>query len=524
MAARRPRHGSRIVGSRIVASIALLVALAAAGCGSSGSTTAASAGPDPASVAPADAVLYGQAVVRPSGAMKDGVLAAARKVLDVQDPGAQLRRLLDASGRTGGTSFAHDIEPWLGERVGGFLLLPSGGSAKPDWGVALAIADRRSFDDALARIRRNGDQREAGSYRGVTYDKDRADGAYSAPVGDFYVGGSLGGVRAAIDAAKGSSLGGSSRFKDAVGGVPHDALAFLYADPKAIAAAAGNVRDAPAAARQALARYADADPVTASITASADRVALEASADQKLTAALDGGGSNATVSVGQLPGDAWLALATPPLGPLLRQVLDATGLHAAASERVHSGVGLDLDRDLLGPLGGLGMFVRGSSPLDVGGGALLQMTDAAAAQRLLTRIEAIVAAGTHAPTRSVDLAGARGFELQIPQSPQPIVVLAKGDRVAAGYAASSAQDLLDPQQRFDGSSGGRAAIATLGDGYTPSFVLLVPQLATLLGALDQLQVVNLSSVLPYLNAYRSLAVGTKHDGNRTTVRVVAALR
>lgn len=518
MSARRLPHGSRVL-----VLIALLATLVAAGCGGGDTPTASSGGPDPATVSPADAALYGQATVRPNGDMKAGVLAAARKVLHVQDPSAALSRLLDDSGETGGTSFARDIGPWLGERVGGFLLLPSGGASDPDWGVALAIADRDAFDDALARIRANGDQHEAGTYHGVTYDRDSSDDTYSAPVGDFYVGGSLAGVRAAIDASKGSSLADASRFQDAVGDVPGDALAFLYADPKAIAAAAGNVQDAPASAQKALARYADADPVTASVTANADQLAVEVSADQQLTSALESG-SDAEVSVGQLPGDAWLALATPPLGPLVRQALDAAGVHDEAAAQVQQGVGLDLDRDLLGPLGGLGVFVRGANPLDIGGGALLQMTDAASAQRLLTRIQAIVAAGTGTPTRSLELSGARGFELSIPQSPQPIVVLAKGDRIAAGYAASSAQDLLDPQQRFDDSSGGKAAIATLGDGYTASFVLLVPQLAGLLSALDELQVADLSSVLPYVRAYRSLAIGTKRDGDRTTVRVVAALR
>jgi hypothetical protein len=517
MHARRLPHGSYLLALTV-----LLATLIVAGCGSSGGKPASSAGgPDPATLAPADAALYGQATIRPSGNAKAGVLAAARKVSLVQDPGAALRRLLD-SDRSDGVVFSRDVEPWLGERAGGFLLFPASGSGDPDWAVAIAIGDRAAFDDALPHIHRG--DRPAGSYHGVAYYQERDDATIdSATVGDFYVGGSLAGVRAAIDASKGSSLADASRFDDAAGDVPDDALAFLYADPKTIVTAVGKLPGAQPEARRALARFAEADPVTASVTANADQIAMEASADQQLTGSLDAG-SDAEVSVGQLPGDSWLALATPPLGPLVRQALDSSGMHAAAAAQVQAGTGLDLDRDLLGPLGGLGLFVRGTSPLDIGGGALLQMTDAASAQRLLTRIEAIVTAGAGIPTHALALSGARGFELQIPQSPQPIVVLAKGDRVAAGYAASSAQDLLDPQQRFDDSSGGKAAIATLGDGYTPSLVLLVPQLTTLLRALDELQVADLSSVLPYLQPYRSLAVGTKHDGDRTIVRVVAALR
>jgi hypothetical protein len=524
MSARRLPHGSRLL-----ALVALLATLVAAGCGGNEQKASSpSTGPDPASVAPADAAFYGQAVVRPTGAMKDGVLAAARKVSLIDDPAAALRRALDeSSGEGDDVNFSRDVEPWLGQSAGGFLLLPPHGGSDPDGAVAFSIADRGAFDDALPRIRDEAHLRRAGTYQGIAYDKDDSGSEpslYLAPVDDFYVAGTIAGLRAAIDASKGESLADASRFQDALDAVPDDALATFYVDPKAIGEALRSEPDAPPQVRQAFARLADADPFVGDLTATADEIAIEASGGgQQVTDALDGN-SDAEVSVGQLPGDSWFALATPPLGPIIRNALVSAGVHDEAAAQLSQNVGLDLDRDLLELLGGLGVFVRGTNVLDIGGGALLQLTDAAAAQRLMTQIESIVRGGSGLPTRSLALSGARGFELQVPQSPQPIVVLQKGDRLAAGYATSSAQDLLDPQQRFDESSDGRAAIATLGDGFTPSFVLIVQPLAGLLRALDQLDVADLSSALPYVNAYRSLAIGTKRDGDRVTVRAVAALR
>jgi len=509
-------------GARVLAPIALLVSLllALSGCGgASSSSSSGSKGPDPATVAPASAALYGEATVRPSGEMKDGVVAAARKVLHIDDPGAALTRLFDDASTTG-VRYARDIEPWLGPRVGGFLALPANGNGDPDWALALAIADRSTFEAALPRLRR-GDRHDVGAYRGVSYDQDDKDETYSARVGDFYVGGTLAGLRAAIDASRGKSLADESRFADATGDVPDDALAFVYADPKALVAAAGDMSDVPAQLRSSLRQLAEGGAAVASLTANADEIAIEGSGSSKL---VEQDSSGAEVSVGQLPGDAWLAAATPPIGPLVKSALDAAGVHDRAAAQVRADLGLDLDKDLLDTLGGLGVFARGESPLDIGGGVLLQLTSAAAAQRLLTRLQAIVAAGAGVPVQPAAAAGARGFQLSIPQSPQPIVVLAKGDKIAAGYAASSAQDLLDPQERFDESGAGKAAIATLGDDYAPSLVLIVPPLAALLRALDELQVADLSSVLPYLDAYRSLAVGTKRDGDRLSVRIVAALR
>jgi hypothetical protein len=506
-------------GVRIAAPLALLLTLLflLAGCGGSDSTSTSADGPDPATLAPASAALYGEATVRPSGDIKDGVVEAARKVLRVEDPAAELRRLLDKD-QSDGIRFSRDIEPWLGQRVGAFLQAPTNGTGDPDWAAVIAIGDRGAFDDALPRLRQG--QRRAGSYRGVTYDQDDSDGTtYGARIDDFYVIGTLGGLRAAIDASRGDSLADASRYTDAIDAVPDDALAFAFVDVRALLPALSR-GDMPAASGRVLAGLAKS-PIVASLTANADEIAIEASGESDLTKTES---SDAEVSVGQLPGDAWLAVATPPIGPLVRSALDSAGVHDQAAAQVRSNLGLDLDRDLLDPLGGLGLFARGESPLDLGGGVLLQLTDAAAAQRLLTRLQAMVSAGAHLPTRPASAGDARGFQVGVPQSPQPIVVLAKGDKLAAGYAASSAEDLLDPQQRFDESSVGKAAIGTLGDGYEPSLVVIVPPLAALLRALDQLEVADLSPVLPYVNAYRSLAIGTKRDGDRTTVRIVAALR
>jgi len=507
-------------GVRIAAPLALLLTLLSilAGCGGASSSSPVAEGPDPATVAPPTAALYGQAVVRPSGAMKDDVLAAARKVFRVQDPGAELVRLLDRD-TSDDVRFSRDIEPWLGERVGGFLLLPHAGKEDPDGAAAIAIGDHEAFEKALPRLRRG--QHRAGSYRGVSYDVDDDDSTYGAEVGDFYVVGTLPGLRAAIDASRGERLADASRYTDALDAVPDDALAFAYVDPKTIADATSSLPDVPAVSRRTLERLTKGSPIVASLTANADEIAIEGSGESQFN---DNFSNGAEVTVGQLPGDSWLALATPPIGPIVREALDSAGVHDKAAAQVRANLGLDLDRDLLEPLGGLGVFARGESPLDLGGGVLLQLTDAVAAQRLVTRIQAILAAAPNLLVQPASAGGARGFQVQIPQSPQPIVVLAKGDRLAAGYAASSAEDLLDPQQRFDESSTGKAAIDTLGDGYEPSLVVIVPPIVGLLRALDELQIADLAPAIPYVDAYRSLAIGTKQDGDRTTVRIVAALR
>jgi hypothetical protein len=499
------------------------VALVLAGCGGSGAGgNPAARGPDPATLAPADAAGYAEVVVRPEGASASGALAAARKVSRVQDPGAALVRLIDKAGRRG-ESYTRDVEPWLGSRVGGFLTIPAGGKGDPDGCLIAASRDRNALQAEIARQRSDGSTHAGGSYRGVAYDLDEQGASPVAAVGDFLVlCSSPRAFDAAVDTAKGAgSLAGSKRFMDAVGSLDADRLAFFYADPHEIASQVRSIGGVDAKVRALLdsPHVADAAPITLELTARADQIAVQLAAGTSLL------GSQATapgdgISLGALPGDAWLAAATPPLGPLIGSLLDSAGVHARATAQVRSALGLDLDRDLLDPLGGLALFARGTTPLDIGGGALLQMRDARSAQLLLTRIQAIAGAAGGGALHSVP----GGFELQVAASPQPIVLLAKGDKIAAGYAASSARDLLAPQQRFDASSAGKAALASLGDGYTPSLVLIVPPIASLLSSLGEIGVANLSPALPYLRAYRSLAAGTKRNGDRTLVRIVAALR
>ncbi len=92
----------------LVAGAALLVA----GCGGGGG----GANDDLASLAPADASVYLESVIRPEGGQKDAIESLASRVGGIQDPGgAILSRLNAVLAQTGSdVSYEKDIEPWLG--------------------------------------------------------------------------------------------------------------------------------------------------------------------------------------------------------------------------------------------------------------------------------------------------------------------------------------------------------------------------------------------------------------------------
>src|SRR5829696_2039661 len=383
------------LGSRLLALLALLAALVAAGCGSSDQTTASiGSGPDPATLAPVDAILYGELVVRPEGDMRDDAAAAVRKVGVVDDPGAALRRLVDlvlAESDDEDFTYADNVEPWLGQRAGGFLVLVDD---EPEGAFAFEVADRDELDAEIARERDSRELRRGGTYEGIEYDLDEDTGEPSGVVGDFLVvASSLEAFRVAVDASRDDSLADAARFTDAIDDVDEDALASLWFDPQQLARQLRDADDVEPELRRALAsdRFARADPIVASLTADADEIVLEAVADSQLTGASDDDATGGEVTVEQLPGDAWLALGSPPIGPQLREALAGGGVRDMVATKLRRSTGLDLERDLLDELGGLGLFVRGTTPLDIGGGALLRTTSDDGARRLVTVIESLVA-------------------------------------------------------------------------------------------------------------------------------------
>jgi len=73
----------------------------------------------PAEAAPVGAFVYGEATVRPQGEAGERARALLRRLLGEDDPGRAIDDLLADDGS--GATFSEDVEPWLGERIGGFV-------------------------------------------------------------------------------------------------------------------------------------------------------------------------------------------------------------------------------------------------------------------------------------------------------------------------------------------------------------------------------------------------------------------
>lgn len=515
------RHAPSRGRAALAAVFLLALALVFAACGENDDRSAASDA-DPAALAPADSAMYAEVLLAPDGDVEEGIVTAARRVSLLDDPFAELRRALDDEVDDNGERdvYTRRIAPWLGDRAGVFVL-PAPGDPEfedPDVGAAIAVRDRDAAQDMVRYLLDTSDTATSDTYDGVEYHVD--DGTAIALIDEYLFAGTPAALRAAVDASRADALADSQRYDAAVDRVADDAIAFAYVDPEPLLPALSASADMtdPSITRL-LDQARDAGPVTLSLTASADEVALEVAGDEaSIPEADDAGGE---VSIDDLPGDAWAVLATPPLGAAIRQAIVQSGEYDTAARQLRAVAGLDLERDVLGWLGGVAAFVRGTAPLELGGGVVIGSDDEAASRRLVGRLEQIVGM-LGLPIRPAG--GGTGFEVTVPDSPQPIVVLAQGDRVAIGFGGPSARDALDPDESFADSEAGRAVLDTLGDGYEPSFALVPGPLLQLLRAVGAASDPDVQEAMPYLTAYRSIAAGTKREDGDVTVRIVAGLQ
>src|SRR5262249_21290000 len=92
-------------------------------------------------------------------------------------------------------------------------------------------------------------------------------------------------------------------------------------------------------------------------------------------------GGDETELLRELPGDSWAALSLGSVGTSLSSILNRLGPDAqisvgALEDSLRLRTGVDISTDLLPWVGDAAVFARGSDPLNLGFGAVLEATDA----------------------------------------------------------------------------------------------------------------------------------------------------
>jgi hypothetical protein len=482
----------------------LLVAMIlAAGCGSSSGGGGGDAGADPAQAIPPGAVVYVEGAVRPEGEQGDNARALIEKFLP---SGTTLESLIDDSLEDEGNSYAKDIKPWLGERVG----IGVTDIVRPEFVAAIAVTDAGKAEDFLSK-----DGKKDGDYF-------RNDDTWAVVEGDYVLlSQSKQELAAGVKAAKGDALGDAGKFDDAVGELPGERLGYAYFDfgglLKSVQGAPGADPATTAVLKQLYGE--NPPPVTAALTTEPDSATIEsrlsASGFGKLALGLLGAGTS-TELMSDAPADAFAAFGVADLGPSLKTLLEtAAGAFggAALTAQVESQTGINLQRDLFSWVGDVAVYAHGDSPATLNGAVVIGAKDDGAAAAALPKL-AVAAKQNGAPVQNAKVAGAdRAYQVAVPGAPGPVVIAHGNERVVLAFGEKEAADALKPSGDTLGDSGRYDDAKDAIDGITPALLVDLPKVLALAEALGAASDQDYVKAKPYLEQLDLLVTGSESDGD-----------
>ena len=513
---------------RRLALLASLPVLLLSACGGD----AAGGDDGPAGLAPANAQLYVEAIVRPEGDLREDVLEAVRKVSGSDDPAAEIERLLEETSEGEDFDYQRDVEPWLGERVGVW----SADLQSDDPGFAL-IAETTDADEAITSLRESAEREDEKvterSYEGTDYLVNEDEETVAGLVDDMLVMGSEPEFKRTVDAAGEDTLADADRFTEIVADLDEDRLATVWIDQRSLFAALKT--ETADSDFQVFDQIFDVDklqPVAAGVVADGERIAIESvgSTEGNVFGNRLSAFSGATTEMlGELPGDAWIAFGFPEAGEaaaeIYRKVAGALG-GAALEQQFRQQTGLDLQEDVFGWIGDVAVYASGVGEAELGGALVIGITDSGKATNAFGKIAGLVrtqAAG--AEVSPVDLEGAESaFEIADPELPQSLVLARAEERMVLAYGRAAAEQALAPDETLAESDLWSRAEEVLEGDLQPSFVLDMTKVLENVDAFGGGDDEGFAQARKYMEAFDVITSGGEVSDDQQTGRFAAGLK
>lgn len=557
--------------NRGVLAAALAAALAAgslaAGCGSGSPGSSI----DPAKAVPASAPLYAAAVVRPTGALQSSARAAANALTHQADPYLRLLAALQTPGSST-PDFNKDVAPWLGPRAGIFLTAtgsseeravnrlvsliehgvlggsPAGGAFpfaahSVEGAIVLDTRDAAKARSFLQKLAQRAGAHTAG-YRGTSY-QTTADGIAFAIVSRLAVIGTDTGVRAVIDTtAGGPALASAPAYAKLASAAPAGTLANVYANAGAFGGGNGAQPSVSGFSLLAGGGY-----VNVSLIPSASSLTIDADALGPPSGGNPGGlfasSAQAATTLGELPGESWLAVGLGDVGHTLGADIGAIdglasvggALSGSGAEAPSSGISVKgLLEGILAPLralgaesattkrefaswmGSAGLFASGAGLLELKGGVVINSNDAAHSRAAVAALATILRRGG-ASVQNTKVPGAEAA-VAVRLSGLPVVLDVAAGNDAAGHpkfviglGEQSVQAALTPSSTISGSAPYGTASAALGQGFQPTAIIDFPTLLGLLEGVGLSEDPSIAPFVPYLRSLTTFSAGGHSLGN-----------
>jgi len=507
---------------------AALAALFVAGCGGGGDD--GGSGTDPASVAPAGAAVFIDATIRPEGEAKANIEALAQKIAGVDDLGELIVEELENSASEDGEEldFEKEVDPWLGDEAGIFLQEYEGDDFE-GFGAAIQTSDEdaaRSFVDE--QIEADDEEVEDGSYDGVDFKVEEDETTIGVFDGLVAFAQNEAIFKEMVDASNGDNLAGAEAYGTATADLPSDSAADVFVDIGALIEEAGGEIDSETQLfLDALGIEPDEATAVASVVPGSDHIEIDVSTDL--------GGENppsgdASELLGTLPGSAVGALASAEFGKRFNEgidQIDEEGIPGSVPpnelKKSLKEAGIDLEA-IAGSIGNVGLYVTGNSEKTLAGALVMETENGSEAQNTVSNVGLFLRkAGVSGVTK---ISGeASGFSIRSPElGRQPVVVAAKGSRIAIGYGlASVGSAFQESGKTLSDNAAYKDATGALGGTPIAMFVN-GPSALNLASALVPAGEEGFEEAKPYLQKIEYLALGSEASDELATAKLIVGLK
>lgn len=518
-----------------LSTFALLAALSLAACGGEDGPVG-SDGPNPASLTPADALVYAEAAVRPEGDLRESLDSVLGKLLDTGEPGAEIVAELENAIKTDPDlvdfSYGEDVQPWLGRTAGAFLTEVSGEEGDGALVVATTDADaaREAIRDLLDATSDEGEaELEEQTYEETTYQLDPTDGGAYGIVGDFLVVGTEQGLKDAVDAAAGESLAGDGEATEELDQVREDSVFAALVEVGPLVDALVESGELPPESRKQLeGQLGDLASGQVAFSAGIETDAL--TFDYVGPAGEEASEPPETLT--GLSADAWLAFAAADVGEMIRQNIEGLDVQLRSQgerggidpgvdlQRMLDRIGLDLERDL-GWIGSSSLFIEGSSLFGLGGGVLIEATDTDDASNALDKLRERIDDDPSVQTE--ELEEGEGFRVGAQGVPVQAVVELRDGQVAVAVGSVDVDAVLDPVEPLGDSPEFQSAREKLGTDLIPSFYLDFKTVTSLLESTGQSDP-QLQQVIDVLGSLDLFVAGSTVEGGKARGSAILGVR
>jgi hypothetical protein len=508
--------------------LAALAALLVAGCG--GGDDGGGGGTDPASVAPATAPVFIDATIRPEGETKTNIEALAQKIAGVDDLGELIVEELEGSASDDGEEldFEKEVDPWLGDEAGIFLQEYEDDDFE-GYGAAIQASDEeeaRSFVDK--QIEADDEAAEDGSYDGVDFkvqEDETTIGVFNGLVA-FAQNEAI--FKEMVDASNGENLAGDEAYGDATADLPSDSAADVFVDIGGLIEEAGGEIDSESQLfLDALGIEPDEATAVASVVPGSNHIEVDVSTNLSGDNPPSGDGSEL---LGSLPGTAVGALASAEFGERFNEgidQIDKEGIPGSVPpnqlKETLKEAGIDLEA-IAGSIGDVGLYVTGNSEKTLAGALVMETDEESEAKNTVANVGLFLRkAGISGVTK---ISGeASGFSIRSPElGRQPVVVAAKGNRIAVGYGLASVGSAFQESGKTLADNGAyKDATSALGSTPIAMFVN-GPSALNLAGALVPAGEEGFEEAKPYLQKIEYLALGSEASGDLATAKLIVGLK